>query len=161
MENEKWKKINDFPLYEVSNFGRVRSTRGKKIKVLYEYIDAQGYKTVRFYNKNICSKRKTHKVVAEAFLGKSEKNVDHINGIKTDNRVENLQFLSIRENTVKYFETVYHQKSKTGCRKKKGIWVSAVHDKTRNKKLHIGSFKTEEDAYSAYLDVVKNGISAV
>lgn len=79
--------------------GRIDNRKGKFIK---PKIDKYGYEVVTFSNKG---KRKTytvHKLVALAFLENTynKKTINHINGIKTDNRVENLEWATEKENQI-------------------------------------------------------------
>ena len=91
---ENWKKVNDN--YLVSNLGRVI---GKNGKVLKPYLSSTGYlKVCLEKHKQVY----VHRLVAMAFCeNQSETNcvVDHINGNKTDNRAENLEWVSIKENS--------------------------------------------------------------
>lgn len=96
IEGEVWKKINKFPDYSVSNLGRVR----KENIILNEY-ERNGYKTVSIVDKQ--GKRKTvsvHRLVGEAFIPNPENKpqIDHINTVRNDNRVENLRWVSVFEN---------------------------------------------------------------
>ena len=91
--------IKDFEnCYCVSNFGRVMSLHRKRI--LKPGIDNYGYEKVVLCNKG---KRRTvtvHRLVAETFISNPYDlpTVNHINEIKTDNRVTNLEWLSIKDN---------------------------------------------------------------
>lgn len=97
-----WKEIpNTKGRYQVNDNGDVISFQPGKPPVLKKIrIDRGGYATVRL---SVNGKQKTcfvHRLVAEAFLdnelGKYE--VNHINGIKTDNRVNNLEWVTHAEN---------------------------------------------------------------
>lgn len=101
---EVWKDIIGYEgLYQVSNFGNVKSLGNnftRKERLLKLSPQSKGYLTV-VLQKN--GKRKTtlvHRLVAEYFIPNLDKKlqVNHINGIKTDNRVENLEWVSHREN---------------------------------------------------------------
>lgn len=112
---ELWKPIPNFNGYEISNMGRIRSldclivsekrTFRKKGKILQASLDSKGYKYFKFRpfgdprNKRI--NIRIHRIVMEAFNGPSELIVDHINNIRTDNRLSNLQYLTIRQNSIK------------------------------------------------------------
>lgn len=103
MNNEiEWKPVIGYEgLYEVSNMGDVRSLRRNSTVglVLAKFVD-RGY--VR-YNLSIEGKTKSftgHKIVANAFMPKVEgkKYINHKNGIRNDNRVENLEWCTQAEN---------------------------------------------------------------
>lgn len=96
IEGEIWKNLNNYPNYSVSNLGRVR-----KDDVILNQYTKNGYKTVSITNKE--GKRKTisvHRLVGEAFIPNPENKpqIDHINTVRNDNRVENLRWVSVFEN---------------------------------------------------------------
>jgi hypothetical protein len=99
---EEWRKINNFPDYEVSSLGRVKSLKRGTEKVMTLKNHYKGYKYIKFCQdgKQIC--KKVHRLVAEAFIPNLEekREVDHINHIKDDNRVENLRWATASENQV-------------------------------------------------------------
>lgn len=124
---EIWKDIEDFPGYQVSNTGEVRSFLRKKHRprgygcdwvIDYDYPprlvkasdDGNGYLKVMLYNKNNKKRycRKVHRLVAEAFIPRipGVDTVDHIvsgpEG-KLDNSVTNLRWVSRRENIQKAY----------------------------------------------------------
>lgn len=110
--NEEWRDIPGFEgWYQVSNLGRVKRIRkvhwnhGKKNIVEREHIlsptpDRKGYLIVVIGNENIKKHMKVHRLVAEAFIPnqQNKEQVDHINRIVDDNRVENLRWVSNKEN---------------------------------------------------------------
>lgn len=91
MNNEIWKDIPNYEnLYQISNLGNVKSIRTNKI-LKYGYSH-NGYKIVCLKGKMF----RVHRLVAEAFISNTNNypQVNHKNEIKTDNRVDNLEWCS-------------------------------------------------------------------
>lgn len=117
---EVWKKTNSCPsFYEVSNLGNVRSLsrviiggcRAKGVKAEHLksgkqhsiVVNDRGYCVVRIGKKN----KYLHRLIAEAFIPNPENKpqVNHINGVKTDNRIVNLEWATSRENVIHAHKT--------------------------------------------------------
>lgn len=110
-EKEQWKDIDGYEgYYQISNLGRVKSLERKVVgyygadRTLKERIKSlqksDGYLTVSL-SKNGKNKRyKIHRLLAKAFIPNPEnkKCINHKNGIKTDNRIENLEWVTRKEN---------------------------------------------------------------
>lgn len=89
---EIWKTVAACPNYEVSSLGRVRLRRTGRIRMP---ILNRGYLYVRLGRKNY----RIHRLVALAFLGDATANtVNHKDGDKLNNRVENLEYMSHADN---------------------------------------------------------------
>lgn len=104
---EKWKPVRGYEgLYEVSNLGSVRSLprqAGKfriKGRVLKQAKGRTGYLLVGLSKDGITKTVGVHRLVAEAFVENPEhkETVNHINEDKADNRANNLEWLTLREN---------------------------------------------------------------
>ena len=108
---EIWKSYKD-TRYDVSTFGRVRSTtrpdalghiRKSQARVMVQKVTQRGYNQVQISG----NWKMVHRLVMETFIGPSDNPnrtvVDHINNNKTDNRISNLQWLTISENTQKAY----------------------------------------------------------
>lgn len=112
---EEWKDIEGFEgLYQVSNLGRVKSLERKvnadfnlgkthiyKEKILKPYKEARGYLKVTLYNNGKKKKFKVHKLVLEAFVGKSELTINHKDENKMNNNLNNLEYMT-NKNNVRY-----------------------------------------------------------
>jgi len=172
MQIELYKNVVGFEgFYEISNAGNIRATEKIKNNQYGEFIlptkilspknNGRGYLAICLIKNKIKTTHKIHRIVAMAFMSNFNKDlqVNHINGIKTDNRIENLELCSNRENGTHKFLS----KSKTSkyvgisfC-KGRNKWQSCIQ--VNGKSIFLGRFKTEleaADAYRIYLS--KNNI---
>lgn len=163
---EIWKDVINYEgLYQVSNLGNVKSLdrivtksngvqmvlKGKELK---KSKQKTGYLKVNLYKNRIEKQFLAHQVVAIVFLnhvpnGTNEIVVDHINGIRHDNRLENLQLITNRENS---------SKDKIGKGSSPYIGVSFLKAKKKyesrirykGKLIHLGNYIDPYDAHLAY-----------
>lgn len=94
-----WKDIKGYEnLYLVSTNGDIKSNYSNKI--IKPRKDKDGYHIINLYKNKVCKTFKVHRLVAEAFLDNpyNYKEINHINEIKNDNRVENLEWCSRKYN---------------------------------------------------------------
>ena len=92
---EIWKDKKDYEgLYQVSNWGRIKSIKFGKEKILKLNKDKDSYLQVTLCKNNIKKVYKVHRLVAEAFLPNSDNlpQVNHKDEDKTNNNVENLEW---------------------------------------------------------------------
>lgn len=101
---EEWREISDCPGYEVSNTGKVRNTnyhRQGKTKLIATTVDEGGYVLVHMSVGGRSISRRVHRLVAETFIQNPfrKAQVNHIDGNKKNNGVENLEWSSPKENS--------------------------------------------------------------
>jgi hypothetical protein len=114
MENETWIAFANG--YEVSNIGNVRSIdrviktarypMNLKGRILRPAIDKKGYKRVAIMVDGKLITLKVHRIVAKAFIDNlnNKPQVNHIDGIKTNNHVSNLEWMNNSENVQHAFD---------------------------------------------------------
>lgn len=103
---EEWKDIENYPNYQVSNLGKVKSKERytkqrngmnlRKEKTLNPQKDHKGYLYVRLYNEKGWKYFKVHILVANAFIPNAlnEPTIDHIDRNKENNKIDNLRWAS-------------------------------------------------------------------
>lgn len=110
--NEIWKCITGYEsMYQISNFGRVKSiertckTKGGGLRPISEKIlnlpyDKDGYRTAYLSKDSNTITHKVHRLVAIAFIENkhNKPQVNHIDGNKSNNHVDNLEWVTNQEN---------------------------------------------------------------
>lgn len=101
--------------YSAAKNGRIYTHKFKRF--LNPYKDKQGYLKIDLINKSFT----LHRIIAKAFIPnpKNKPEVNHKNGIKADNKVSNLEWVTARENVMHAF--------KTGLRKKE-VYIKAARE---------------------------------
>jgi len=166
-QQEIFKDIPEFPGYQASNLGRIMSFKqSSKGRILKPSMDHDGYLRLAPMKNGKTFSITVHLLVAMAWLGhrsiNRRINTDHIDNNKLNNRADNLQIISARANVTKAKALNKGKSSKfagvSWDKKRKGSWLA--HIMFDKKLFHVGYFKTEIEAYSAYqtaLSQINNG----
>lgn len=135
MKTEQWKQIDGFENYYISNYGRVWSKSHNQI-LAPSYIT--GYKRVHLWSKaegkNIG--RLIHRLVAEAFIPNPEEKpfIDHIDGDRTNNYVENLRWCTRKENNNNPITLERMSKAQMGNKRALGNHFSLTDEQKERRK---------------------------
>lgn len=148
---EIWKDIPGYEgLYQVSNYGQVKSLKWGKERILKQSINNIGYLCVCLFDKRPI-KRNVHQLVSICFLEHQpngyEKVVNHIDNNPLNNHVDNLELVSQRYNSSchKIDPGVFFNKNK---------WVSQIIIKRKTR--YLGRFTDKQDALDMYQKAVNN-----
>lgn len=102
---ERWHILPNNRNYPVSDHGRVMGItagRGAEIgRILKHASSKNGYPRVELFSRGRPTGRYNHRIVVETFIGDipAGNGINHINGVKADNRIENLEVVTHAQNT--------------------------------------------------------------
>ena len=153
---EIWKDVLGYEgIYQVSNLGMIKSLKCNKEIILKPVKNYFGYLQVTLSKEKTEKIFKIHRLVAIAFLGQNDFSVNHINSDKTDNRLENLEYVSSRENNSHAWQNRIKTSKYTGVcwHKKSNKWQSSI--RINGKLKSLGTFDSELDAHNAYLKALE------
>ena len=153
---EKWLPIVGYEgKYEVSDLGQVKSfVRCKDGKIMSPSKDKDGYLSIKLSKDKVVNYR-VHRLILQTFQPTEEDLVcDHINHIKNDNRLVNLRWATISQNSryVKKREGLTSQYRGVSWYKKCNKWYSCC--RLNGKRFWIGLFDDEREAGLAYNNFV-------
>lgn len=97
---EMWKDIPKYEgLYQASNLGRIkRLYKNGKQKILKQVNDVNGYLRVNLSKNNVIKNAQVHRLIAITFLGESYLTVNHKDENKHNNKLSNLEYMTIQKN---------------------------------------------------------------
>jgi hypothetical protein len=152
---ERWKQIDGYN-YSVSTFGNVRNDRTGRILKLG--IDGRGYYNIILYNARKRNTINVHRLVAIAFIDNLHNKlcVDHINNCITNNNLNNLRWVTIKENQQNRSININNTSGIKGIyfNKKANKWH--VQIRIDGKLKHVGYFESLNDAKIARQKAAKH-----
>ena len=153
MTKEIFKSIPNYEgLYEVSNMGNVKSLSGKTNKILKPFKPNNGYLKVNLFKDGKYKTLKVHQLVAMAFLNHVPCGmllvIDHIDSNKDNNKLNNLQIITNRENVYKTQDKYSSRFKGVNWNKQYKKWRSAIM--INKKRKFLGSYSDEYQAHLAY-----------
>ena len=160
-QEEIWKYVTGYDEdYECSNLGNVRSQKFYRNKNLTLCTNKNGYSFCLLYNEGFRKLWKVHQLIAITFLLHDIKSktlvIDHIDNNKLNNRLDNLQLITQRQNL---------SKDKKGLSKYTGVswsksskkWKAQI--RVNYKDIYLGLFDNELDSSKSYQEyLIKNSL---
>lgn len=157
---EMWVTVDEFPKYMVSNFGRIKNNKNRILKT---GVHRDGYSQICLRKNKKSYTRKIHRLVAIAFISNPENKpvVNHIDEDRTNNQVNNLEWMTIKENNLygSHMNNIFksqgykNRKFPPSSQKKK---ITAIYIKN-NKTINFNSVKEA----SVSLEISASAISNV
>lgn len=153
---ENWLNVVDFEgIYEVSNFGNIRSSKNKQLKKIT--IDSNGRPYLGLWKNNKQKIVRPHKLVLEAFVGKAPQGMEccHNDGNQQNNRLENLRWDTPKNN---HSDKLKHGTSNTGERCN---WAKLTKAQVISIRADIRTQKeiaTEYGVQQSQISRIKNGV---
>jgi|GEM_PF-1923780 len=161
-KNEVWKKM-ELPTrcnYEISNYGRIKSFANSEEGIIIKGKMHGGYIMFDYLDQNAGKKKHelVHRIVALHFIGaptEAKKNVIHLDGNKANNRVENLQYMSMKE-TGSHFvnnEEILEMNAKRQQKRTKGQKLTLTQVEIIRKMLSNPNNKTKRSVIAKRFDI--------
>jgi hypothetical protein len=158
---EIWKPVYGYEkYYEVSNFGNIKSlqriftniigiTCNRKEKILKPQITRDGYLCfiLKVDKKNIS--KNIHRIVMESFIGPKNMQINHIDGNKKNNQLNNLEYCTCRQNVIHFWKDKQRTSKFNGVcfDKNRKKWIASITN--NGKGINIGRYLNEYDALKA------------
>jgi hypothetical protein len=151
------KPIPNYENYKITSDGVVFSCgksecgnleNSDKMRIIAPFNTKNGYKRISLYKNGVMKNHYVHRLVAAAYLGESALQVNHINGNKQDNRVENLEYVTGRQNVVLSLDKTKTSSRYIGVIKTKYGYVARAH--INGVREYLCFSKSEEVAAEKY-----------
>ena len=132
-------------IYEIDTEGNVYSLKNNKVKKLKAAKNSHGYYTVVLCKDGKTKTHSVHRLVAEAFIDNPHNypQVDHEDGDRSNNRVENLRWVTNQQNCFNRTTAKGFYFNKAVCK-----WLAQI--KVDGKRIYLGLHNTEQEARAAY-----------
>ena len=152
---ERWKEV--YKDYHISNEGNMKSSKRQRVVVLKGSFK-RGYLIYGMWVDGKKLHKTAHTLVWDAFGNKDRTTyqVDHIDNIKSNNNINNLQLLTPRQNTIKHYKTTDKLSKYIGVSFHKRIGKFFSRIIIDGKCKWLGYFENEYDAYLAYKKELDN-----
>lgn len=134
-------------VYDLTSFSCLRWSSGKEAG----YFVSDGYISVEVGGKSLPS----HRIIWEMFNGKIPDGlvVDHIDGDRTNNRIENLRVCTRAENSRNCKKSKANTSGFKGVSRSGNKWRAQI--RVNRKRISLGNFLTKEEAHKAYCDAAE------
>ena len=157
--NEIFKDVEGYEgKYQISNLGRFKSLHYINPRIINPHISVSGYCYLVLHLRGVKSHKRINRLVAFAFIINYESSkiiVNHIDGNILNNRSDNLEWVTHRENTAHGFINRNTSSNLIGVswRKDNKKWRARILINKKN--ISLGNYDTKEEAHQAYLDALK------
>jgi hypothetical protein len=152
---EEWVKIEGYENYSVNIKGEVRND--KKERLLKSCLNSEGYYIVSLSKNGKAKFYLIHRLVGKYFIQNPNNYlcIDHKNGNRTDNSIENLRWCNHSQNNrnMKKRENTTSQFKGVSFHKRDNKWLAQCH--LNGKQKYIGLYDTEIEAAEAYNNFVR------
>lgn len=147
VDAEFWISIRSYPQYVISSFGRIKNMKTNRI---LEYGKISGYDSVTLSNGGTQKTFLVHRLVAQHFLKNPDNKpwIDHINGNKDNNHINNLRWCTASENNQNRANFKNKKSKYKGVSPIKNKWQ--VNICCNRCLIKIGCFENEDEAGRAY-----------
>lgn len=145
---KQWRTLNQFDKkYEISDWGEIRNLKTQRILKTSNRINNMGYLRVRILGKEYL----VHRLVAQTFIinPKNKPQVNHIDGDKTNNKAENLEWVTNSENQLHAYNNNLQTRK---ARKRTEVYQLDIDENIIKKWESIG--KAHKELKIAYASIV-------